>query len=116
MPAPGKQRSATGLAAGAAGTPFGLAAAQHGTPGLIIGGMVVITMAALASDQPGQLLALILGGRQRRCSRQHPDPIDDAADGHVIHATLRARAPSLDLATDPGPADPGTSPQRIWPP
>lgn len=105
--APSAPRRLAGLIGGsAAGTPFALAAASHGTPGLIAGAVVVVATTLIGADGLFWPLVLLTLNRQQRWAWRKTGSVKDtlrldAPARRTLEKTVRARAEAAKDSTPP---------------
>ncbi|GGR87316.1 hypothetical protein GCM10010252_27570 [Streptomyces aureoverticillatus] len=81
----------------AAGTPFALAAASHGTTGLLVGAAVVVATTLFGADGLFWPMALMMLNRQQRWAWRKTHSVKDtlrldAPARRTLEKTVRARA------------------------
>lgn len=93
-----KSRGLSALAGGMAGSPFAVAAAQHGTVGIAIGAGVVVACTAIGAD--GVVLPMIVHrmNRHQRWALRRTRSVKDALRldreaRRTLKEVIRARAP-----------------------
>jgi len=100
-------RALGALGGGAAGSPFAIAAAQHGVVGLVIGAGVILCCAAIGADGIVWPLIMLRMNRQQRWALRQTGSVDDALRldreaRRSLKELIRAKAatPSADSRLD----------------